>query len=428
MTRASLLGIFGWIAACNGKGPGFRGAWYVIGWAAGQRFVRFAWHGAVMDLRKIDRKLLVAAAALALVGAGGAYVLLRPASEPVAEAETAGDPGALSDAQIKRLGIRTEPARQAESLPLGTVPGIIALPPEARVAVTSPFAGTVVRLFVIQGQEVTQGQPLAVVRAAETVRVGGELARAEADLAYARSSANRLDQLSREGIIAGVRADEARAAALRTEATIRENRRLLALAGAGRDGTMTLRAPISGRVSTVAVETGGPVGEAMAPFVVENTAALSLDLQVPARLAGQVRPGMTVEVPLPADPARSVAGRILSVSGTIDPVSNSLPAKASLGTTGLGNAAGFVPGKGVMAVVAGDAGSGQTGVSIPASAVVRIGGTDYVFVRTARRFERRAVTMLAEAGGRAVLSQGVKPGENVAISGVAELKSLLQEQ
>lgn len=376
-----------------------------------------------MDLRKIDRKLLVAAAALALVGVGGAYVLLRPASEPVAEAETAGDPGALSDAQIKRLGIRTEPARQAESLPLGTVPGIIALPPEARVAVTSPFAGTVVRLFVIQGQEVTQGQPLAVVRAAETVRVGGELARAEADLAYARSSANRLDQLSREGIIAGVRADEARAAALRTEATIRENRRLLALAGAGRDGTMTLRAPISGRVSTVAVETGGPVGEAMAPFVVENTAALSLDLQVPARLAGQVRPGMTVEVPLPADPARSVAGRILSVSGTIDPVSNSLPAKASLG-----NATGFVPGKGVMAVVAGDAGSGQTGVSIPASAVVRIGGTDYVFVRTARRFERRAVTMLAEAGGRAVLSQGVKPGENVAISGVAELKSLLQEQ
>lgn len=376
-----------------------------------------------MDLRKIDRKLLAAAAALALAGAGGAYVLLRPASEPVAEAETAGDPGALSDAQIKRLGIRTEPARQAESLPLGTVPGIISLPPEARVAVTSPFAGTVVRLFVIQGQEVTQGQPLAVVRAAETVRVGGELARAEADLAYARSSANRLDQLSREGIIAGVRADEARAAALRTEATIRENRRLLALAGAGRDGTMTLRAPISGRVSTVAVETGGPVGEAMAPFVVENTAALTLDLQVPARLAGQVRPGMTVEVPLPTDPTRSVAGRILSVGGTIDPASNSLPAKASLG-----NAVGFVPGKGVMAVVAGDAASGQTGVSVPASAVVRIGGADYVFVRTAKRFERRVVTKLAEAGGRAVLSQGVKPGENVATSGVAELKSLLQEQ
>lgn len=376
-----------------------------------------------MSLRKIDRKLLATAAALALVGAGTAYVLTRPATEPAAEAEGAGDPGALSDAQIKRLGIRLEPARQAESLPLGTVPGTISLPPEARVAVTSPFAGTVVRLFVIQGQEVKQGQPLAVVRAAETVRVGGELARAEADLAYARSSANRLDQLSREGIIAGVRADEARAAALRTEATIRENRRLLELAGAGRDGTMTLRAPIAGRVSTVAVETGGPVGEAMAPFVVENAAALTLDLQVPARLAGQVRPGMTVEVPLPTDPTRSVAGRILSVGGTIDQASNSLPAKASLG-----NAAGFVPGKGVMAVVAGDAAGGQTGVSVPASAVVRIGGTDYVFVRTAKRFERRSVTKLAEAGGRAVLSQGVKPGENVATSGVAELKSLLQEQ
>lgn len=376
-----------------------------------------------MELRTPDRKIVAIASAVALAAGGIAYLTTRPSADQAEQVEAPADPGIMNEAQIKRLGIRVEPAKEAGAVPLGTVPGVVTLPPEARVAVTSPFAGTVVRLFVIQGQEVQQGQALAVVRAAETVRFGAELARAEADLAFTRSSANRLDQLAREGIVAGVRADEARAAANRTEATIRENRRLLALGGASQDGTMTLRAPIAGRVAVVTAETGGPVGDGMAPFVVENTSALRLDLQVPVRLAGQVRPGMSVDMAIPGAASGTVGGQILSVGATIDPATNSLPAKASIG-----NVSGLVPGKGVMVIINGDGSGGQRGIAVPAVAVVRIGGQDYVFVRSGNRFERRAVTVAAEAGGRAVLSGGVKPGELVAVSGVAELKSLLAGQ
>ncbi|RIV89549.1 efflux RND transporter periplasmic adaptor subunit, partial [Aurantiacibacter xanthus] len=63
--------------------------------------------------------------------------------------------------------IETATAEATSSQPLGTVPGTVTLPPEARVAVTAPFPGAAVRVLVIEGQGVSRGQPLAIVRAAE---------------------------------------------------------------------------------------------------------------------------------------------------------------------------------------------------------------------------------------------------------------------
>jgi cobalt-zinc-cadmium efflux system membrane fusion protein len=73
---------------------------------------------------------------------------------------------------------------------------------------------------------------------------------------------------------------------------------MAALGGVAEDGTMTLRAPISGRVAQVAVETGGGVDTLTAPFVIEAEGAYQIDLQLPERLARAVRPGMAVEVAL----------------------------------------------------------------------------------------------------------------------------------
>ena len=376
-----------------------------------------------MTIPDLDKRHAIGLAALLAALAGG-YWATRSSDEPAArDAAEAAQPGRLSAAQVRQIGIRLEPAQAAGALPLGTVPGVVSLPPEARVAVTSPFAGTALQVLVIQGEEVAEGQPLAVVRAAETVQFSAELARAQADLGVSRAAADRLAMLAREGVVSGARADEARAAQSRTEATIRENRRLLAMAGASGDGTVTLRAPIAGRVASVAIDTGGAVGGGgMAPFVIENIAALRLDLQVPERLAAQVRPGMPVEVTV-GEGQPALTGRILSVAASLDPVTRSVAARASISS-----AAGLVPGKGVMAVISGLADNGPRGVSVPAAAITRIDGQDHVFVRSGDRFIRRKVTVAAEAGGRSVLAEGLRAGEPVAISGIAELKSLLAGQ
>lgn len=370
----------------------------------------------------IPSRKWLAVSALALVAAAAWLLYPRQGAEPSEESTAASkDPARIAAGDLNRLGIALTAARQAIDLPLGTVPATVTLPPEARVAVTSPFAGTAVRVMVVPGQTVARGQVLALVRAPEAVRFGGELARAEADLRYARAQAARLDTLAREGIVAGARADEARAALIRSEASSRENRRLLALGGADGDGSVALRSPISGRVASVTIDTGAAVGGGgPAPFVVENVFALALDLQLPERLAASVRPGMRVEVRSAAD-AAPVIGSVLSVTPSLDPQTRSALARASLVEPG-----GFAAGKSVNAVIF-DAG-GRAGVGVPSSALAHVNGKDRVFVYNGSRFVSRDVTVVAEAGGQTFIAAGLKPGELVASSGVAELKSLLADQ
>jgi len=205
---------------------------------------------------------------------------------------------------------------------------------------------------------------------------------------------------------------------------VAESRRLASIAGAGPDGMMTLRAPISGRVAHVGVETGGPVDGMAAPFVIENSSALRIDLMLPERLARVVTPGMAVEVRrgnASGDGASpSFAGRILSVAPSIDPATRSILAKASVPAD-----PALVAGSNVTVEISGI--SPTQGVAVPAAAVTRITGADHVFVRSGKSFVPRKVSVAALSGDRAVISAGLKPGEIVATSGIAELKSMMAE-
>ncbi|MCB2078560.1 MAG: efflux RND transporter periplasmic adaptor subunit [Novosphingobium sp.] len=346
------------------------------------------------------------------------------AALPACSGDTGKDaaPDAAAD-PLAGLAIEAVKAQSVSNVPLGEVPGVVTLPPEARVAVTAPFPGAAIRVFVIEGQAVRSGQPLALVRAAEPVQIRGDLARAQSAYGLAAAKAKRLAQLAEEGIIAGARSDEAQAELAQARASLAEQRRLASLAGAGPDGTMTLRTPISGRVAHVGVETGGPVDGMTAPFVIEATGAYQIELQLPERLAKRVRPGMPVEVELPSEGGGNpltVGGKVLTVSPSIDPATRSVMARASIG-----GAPGMVAGRNVSVTIRGT--SGQTGVSVPANAVTRIGEADHAFVRKGKAYEPRKVTVASRTGDQAVISEGLKAGEVVAASSVAELKAMAAE-
>lgn len=366
----------------------------------------------------MERNTIIGGAAFAavLLGGLGWWASQGGSSEQAAEEAPAASGGELTPAQIKRMGITTAVASEALSAELGTVPAVVTLPPEARVAVTAPFGGTVLRLFVVNGQAVTRGQALAVVRSIEPVQYGASLARGEAQLAVARANAARTGQLAKEGIIAQARADEARAALREAEVAVSENRRILSQTGAGAGGEITLRAPITGKLSAVAVQTGGPVDGLTAPFVIENTASFMLDLQIPERLAGQVRPGMAVA--LAESGETPVEGQIVSVGSSIDQETRALVAKARIGASPL-----LVSGKAVSVVLKGN--RAVAGVAVPAGAVTQMDGKDTVFVATARGFAVRPVTVAGRGASQVTLSGGIRPGERVATSGLAELKVLL---
>ena len=361
------------------------------------------------------RNLVVGGTLAVLAAAAGGYALLGKDTAPAPQAEQASEsatPMELTDAQFARLGIKTAAARLSGEVPLGAVPGVVTLPPESRVAVTAALPGAIRQVFVIEGQEVRRGQPLATMVSRDAMELGGSRSRASSRISLAKANLARTEALFKEGVIAGARVQEARAELAQAQSEAGEASRILAASGASGSGIVTLRAPISGRVSKVAVQTGGPVDGMTAPFVIDAANAYQLDLQLPERLAGNVRPGMTVSLP------GAATGRILSVGSSIDPATRSVVAKATIGS-----AQGLIAGKSVMVTI-GAGGSGEV-VSVPSTAVTHIAEKDVVFVRTGNRFQQREVRLGGSGNGESAILSGLKPGEVVATSAIPELKMLL---
>lgn len=378
------------------------------------------------------RHALIAAivvAALAVVAAGWAFFGHRrgPATSPVA-AQPASDGSAvtgparakgaiaMTDGQMQRLGIVLAEAKTVGSVPLAELPAIIVPPANARVAVAATFAGVVTRVFAVEGQSVRKGDPLAIVASRDVLILGSDLSRANARLGVARSSAGRLGQLAREGVIAGARADEAAATLTQAQVDVSEKRRILALSNAsGTGGSYTLSAPIAGRVTTATAQAGSPVDGTTAPFVIDASDRFAIEAQLPERLVGIIKIGMQVRL------GRDAVGTVTAIGATIDPMTRSVMLKASIPA-----APGIVTGKATTVTIYGA--PKAAAVSVPMSAVTEVDGAETVFVRGERGFAARRISVAGTVDGLAVVTTGLRAGERVVTTGTTELKSLVAGQ
>jgi cobalt-zinc-cadmium efflux system membrane fusion protein len=356
--------------------------------------------------------LLALLGALAACGGNDA----APASDNEAAASNAAAAGksplALSAAEFARIGVTFAPVESVSELPVATVPATLAPPPNARVAVAAVIPGVVTRTMVVEGDSVRAGQPLATVAAREMFTLAAGIDQASARVAVARANDRRLGQLAREGVIAGSRADEARAALREAEAELNEQRRIVRLVnGSPNKGSYTLTAPIAGKITAATITTGSPVSEATSAYVIDAQSRYELTAQLPERLLGQVRPGMTVR--LPGD----VRGEVTSVGTVLDPQTRSATLRARVPAS-----AGVVSGRAVSATLFAPAADGA--IAVPSAAVTDVDGKPSVFVRTATGAAVRTVETGDRADGLVVIRSGLRAGEKIAVTGVSELKSI----
>lgn len=307
------------------------------------------------------------------------------------------------------MGLRTAVASPVSEAPVATLSATASPAMNGRMVAAAPFAGTVLRVDVLEGQSVRAGQALAVVFSQDALRVGAELAQAEAELRAADSAARRTRTLAAEGIIAGARAEEAGARAAHARAMVNEKRRLLsASGGGGRAGEYVLRAPIAGRVSQLNLQPGAGVEAMAAAVVIDRSDRTWLEARLPAALAGKVSVGASVE-------AEGRRGRVVAVGSAIDARTRSVVLRAELpaGTD-------VIPGRAVWMTVSAKAPPGA--VSVPRSAVVAVDGRDTVFARGASGYQPVPVTVVGQSRTTAVVT-GLRAGAAVATAGVSQLKA-----
>ena len=322
----------------------------------------------------------------------------------------------LSARQTQQLGIRTQTLSASEQLQTAALPAQVAVPNEQLHIISAPLPGVVHALLVAPGMAVRQGQVVARLYSREALELQRDLRQTAAQAELSRQNWQRDQSLFKEGLIAEARLQASHAQWQQAEAAATERRQTLGLVGSIQADGMTLKAPSDGVVLEQHTTLGARLDSAASVYTIARLQPLWLEIQTPAELAGQLRPGM----PVVAGTAR---GRIITIGATVQPASQSVLVRAQLdaarGTTGA--PVTLRPGQTLSASIEL---AGAPGHSVPAAAVIHHAGSSLVFVAQPDGY--RAVTVqVLQASGGSVRVSGLKPGEAVVTQGASGLKALL---
>lgn len=321
----------------------------------------------------------------------------------------------VSPVQQRSLGIQTVLVQPATEVFVRRLPGTVSAPLARSGVVTVPYAGVVVSVEHLEGEDVRAGTALAVVQSGEVLQWSAMAQRASAEAMLANTRAKRDQALLAEGVVARARVEESQARARQAGADLSEAQRALALAPRGRaaPGQYELRAPLTGRVLRRDVQPGDAVSAGQSAFLVGEGDVLDVSLRVPVAVAARLRTGMTARLA-----GGSVRGTIVAVAAATAAGSPTVPVRARFSRD-----AGLLIGQQVAIDVAMPAVAGSW--RVPTAAVVRQGDVAYVFVQATGGYRAVQVAVLGEATQGLVVRGALRADERVAVTATTALMSLL---
>lgn len=331
----------------------------------------------------------------------------------------------LTPAQIKTAGITLAQPRPAADNRTGNtlrLTGRVSIPNRGVELVSALVAGQVQSVLVNVGETVRPGTPLARVYSADWIAQQRTYLHAVAEADMTRQKLARDEALLQDGIIAQSRLEETRAAHAKARAALNEQQQLLKLAGLGKaqiaklraeaiDTVLTVVAPMHGVVLEQNVTPGTRVEPGAPLFKLADTSTLWVELQASQEQVGQLRIG---------DPAVAVmcskGGKIVAISPQVEVASQTALVRTEFADAG----ACLRPNQYVEVDI--DAKAAQDVVAIPASALVRSAGKDWVFVQTGNGFKLQPVTVQARQRDHAWIKNTLGAQAQVAVSGIAALR------
>lgn len=302
--------------------------------------------------------------------------------------------------------IEVAAAKEREHTPMTTAIGTVVA--TRSISVRNELPGTVRQVALVPGQIVEQG---TVLVALDVSVEQAELQALQAQAALAQTQFARVLKLSEQRAVSVEEVDSTRAARdvalaqiARIKATIERK---------------TIRAPFRARVGIADVHPGQYLSEGTYLTTLQgiDTAAY-VDFAVAQQVASGLRAGGQVQV-LAAD--APLTATIVATDARVDPATRNASVRARIAD------AHSTPPPGASVRVQVPSGPARLAVTIPASALRKGPGGDFVFVVAAdknqqQRAQVRTVHVEALAGDEVVLRDGLAAGEQVAASGSFKLR------
>ena len=317
--------------------------------------------------------------------------------------------------------------------PVAAFPEPLVEPLNARISyddnrtarVFSPLAGRVVKIAAESGNQVKAGDPLLVLDSPDFAMAKADSMKANADLSRKKETWERARQLYEiKGIarkdVESAEADwhQAEAEAQRARARMKN----LNTDSATAEGQFILRAPISGIITERQVSAGSEVRpDASSPlFVITDPRHLWVQVDLPERQLDKVQVGRAVTIEVDAYPETSFPGKIVVISGALDPVTRRIQVRCEVENPALKL-------KPEMFARVTPIANKKTGLPrVPNTALVTQGLYSFIFVeQSPGMLQRRRVTLASQGSQYSYISAGLRAGERVVSSGALLLNSEL---
>jgi cobalt-zinc-cadmium efflux system membrane fusion protein len=378
---------------------------------------------------KLDKKIVVLLAALALAGAAYLIWSKRYADEKVpaplpATRKTSdtlhfeADAPQLSFIRIKAVEAFPEPLVE----PLNAR---IAYDDNRTARVFTPVAGRVVKILAEVGQKVEKGEGILVLDAPDYAQAVADSAKADADLLRKRETYDRSRLLFDAQGLAQKDLEQAEADWRQADSeAIRARSRLNNMNGnPGRHpGQYLLVAPHAGVISERQVSSGSEVRpDAQNPlFVITDPARVWVQVELPEQQIGKVKIGQFVYLQVDAYPDEAFTGQITVIAGALDPVTRRIQVRCEFDNPHLK----LKPE--MYARVSPIADMNDRLPRIPNTAIVTQGLYSYVFVeQRVGVLQRRKVELGLQGHQDSYVKAGVQPGERVVTNGALLLNAEL---
>lgn len=318
-----------------------------------------------------------------------------------------------------------------QELPVDEVvsPAKIEIDPSHYSQVLLPAAGRVMEVKVRVGDTVKAGDVLLILDSPDADAAIADFKQSEADvtaanaaLTKARTDRDRVrglfehDAVARkevdnvEAAYAASRAELVRAQAERQQALRRL--KLLGLDGKKATETISVRAPISGKVLELKVAPGEYRSDTAQPLMtIADLSLLIVAADVAENLIRFINLGEPVQIELVAFPKEVLSAKVVRIADMVDPTTRTIEVHAALpNPEGRFRPEMFGSVRHSHATVATPA--------LPQSAVLQRDGKDIILVEQgAGRFEIRPIKIGTRAGGKVGIAEGAKVGERVVIDG-----------
>lgn len=344
-------------------------------------------------------------------------VIVALAGGTLAVRAKGGAPGPESrPAQPVPVAVTLATARQADFVTTVSATGTVASLREAKIASTLP--GIVAEVFVSEGQRVQRGAPLMRLRtdqmAATEAQARAGAAQATAALHLAEANVRRMRELARVGAVSRQELDAAEAQFVAAQAQLELADATLAVAQIQlRDATLT--APFAGTITRRSVEPGEAASPAAPSFILAQLDDVYAELAVPERQRPALRVGQAVAITVDALPGAQFAGTIAEIQPDAAVSTRSFTVKVRVkNPQGVLRPGMFARGTITAAVR-------PNVLQVPESAVLSTAEKPIVFVVQDGRAARREVTLGDRQQGLVEITEGLRPGEQVVISGAAGL-------